>query len=370
MNRSLLSHELLAASILLAGGIAGWFVWSRPGERNGVRAGIRVDTNTSSIRSHVAGTKPVSKPSGFQKSDTAAPADLWSGPPSPLVAMTETTWRQVVASYGENEPAPGSERATEWRLALARAGELAGEGAVNALLEADRKDGRGFTRAAEAFAGWAGRDPDAAWEWLAASNDEKLRSALLPHFALRQSGDPAVEALTALPRLHSDDQDATADRVVLDLIQSAGYEAGDALLEELIKDESGDSETDPMVRSLFEVLAQYREEAVRNGGSLEAQREWLETFADRSFVSSEHFKVAASQLQAQQGPAAAVDWLAALAGTGTAAPAEPALQDLLRHWAEQDADAAGRWLAAQREHPAYDALAAHLRASRSSRAGK
>ena len=245
-----------------------------------------------------------------------------------------------------------------------------GEAAVNELLEADRTDGRGFARAAEAFAGWAGRDPDAAWEWLAASDDEKLRSALLPTFALRQSGDPAVEALTALSSLPSEDPDAAASRAALDLIESAGYEAGDALLEGLIKDEPDGPGTDPIVRSLFEVLAQYREEAVRNGGSLEAQCEWLETYADRSFVSSEHFASAARQLGAQQGPAAAADWLASMASTGTAAPAGPALRDLFRHWAGQDVDAAGRWLAAQREHPAYDALAADLRASRSSRAGK
>ena len=57
MNRSLLRHGPLAAGILLAVGIAGWFVWSRSGERNGGQAGSGVDANPSPIRSQGGGDR-------------------------------------------------------------------------------------------------------------------------------------------------------------------------------------------------------------------------------------------------------------------------------------------------------------------------
>lgn len=283
---------------------------------------------------------------------------LWQGSPSDLTRMTAANWRETLRAY-PLPPADSVEAKTiEWSMALSRAGFLAGRTAVESLLAEDQADGGGYRRSAEAFAGWVAHHPEQAWAWLSDSPDDHLRSALLPRFTWRVSEAATEQAIDDFVKLAAANQGALAAGTTLDLIQSAGYEAADDLLDRPFGDGEAAEAVDRTKQIIFDVLVEQRRSAVVNGGSVEEMCDWLGTHADQPYVRTEHFADAASELGALKGRAAAADWLASLPGNTASSAAVEVLANHVAQWASRDTSGVAAWLEAQRQHPAYARMAA------------
>lgn len=283
---------------------------------------------------------------------------LWQGSLSDLARMTADNWRETLRAY-PLPPADALEVKTiEWTMALSRAGFLAGRTAVEALVAEDQAESIGYRRSAEAFAGWVAQNPEQAWNWLSDSPDEDLRSALLPRFTWKVSEAATEQAIDEFAKLPAANQATLAVATTLDLIQSAGYEAADDLLDRPFGDDEAPEAVDQTKQLIFDVLVDQRRSAVVNGGSLDEMCDWLGTHADQGYVRSEHFAEAASELAALKGRAAAADWLASLPDNTTSSATVDVLANHVEQWASGDSVGVAAWLENQRQHPAYARMAA------------
>ncbi|MFN0126317.1 MAG: hypothetical protein ACKV19_06490 [Verrucomicrobiales bacterium] len=344
-------RRVFAAAGLGLAGLGGWLIFRPPLIGPSV-APLPAPSDAVPARPQKIGWKP------------SLSLSLWQGSPDFLTQMTAENWREKLRAYPLPAADAGSVKKTEWSLAFSRAGFLAGRVAVETLLIEDQVAGGGFRQSAEAFDGWVAKDPEAAWAWLSESTDDRLRSALLPRFTWRLSEEATKLAIEDFSNLPAEDQRSLAVATTLDLLQSAGYEAADDLLDRQ-GPEGADQEAAEQTRQvIFDVLMQQRQTAVANGGSLDEVCEWLGTYADRAYVRPEHFAEVASLLGAQQGPASAATWLAALVNDQTAPPVQEVLSHNFLRWTEDDPSAAATWLESQRQHPAYEQLAAQLAAGR------
>ncbi|MGI8602961.1 MAG: hypothetical protein ACR2OZ_08155 [Verrucomicrobiales bacterium] len=324
---------LMLAAALAAAGVGGWMLWE-----NGLsRAKLEARTSDALVEDPSAIPMP-------QRPTEAARSPLSPEPTAALDRMTAANWREVLAALEGG--APGSTQETEWTLALAQAGALAGKEAVEELLATDVSGG-GFQGSAEAFSGWAAQVPDAAWDWLSAAENDRLRSALLPRFAWGLAQADTQSAITHFSQLAPEDKAALASETALSLIQSAGYEAADDWLDHEMLNADGDPGSSATLGALFDAVTFQREQAVQSGGSIEEMCDWLLTYADQGFVRSEHFLKAAEALGEREGRGAAVDWLSSVASAGGSPPVREALRTELAQWTAEDAEAARRWAAEQ-----------------------
>ena len=228
------------------------------------------------------------------------------------------------------------------------------------LLAKDRAGGDGLAQSSEVFAGWAAAEPEAAWEWLAASSDARLRSVFLPRFS---SGVPEVPdelALEQFTNLPIEQKREKAVQAIQDLLETGGYDAAETLLDREASAAAGDPVAEGILQTLFDTVAKHREQAMKSGGSVEETTNWLASYSDRSFVRKEHYSIAAAELGAREGPESAAAWLASLASEDAAEPVKSALADNIQQWAVRDPAAAGAWVKTLEDHPSYEVMVSHL----------
>jgi hypothetical protein len=223
---------------------------------------------------------------------------------------------------------------------------------IEELVEKDRARGGGFGTSAQAFEGWAARDPEAAWAWMRQAEDESLRGACLPRFAWGISAAETGKQFEYFKQLSDAEKSMVARDTARSLIQTEGFDAANQLLAAEVASlpDGGDNKA---LQNIFDVVARQFRHAVENGGDPDEACRWLAAYADKTFVSPDQFRQMASQLAKGRGPDSAVNWLASIYTANTAAATQPALAATMQQWAGQDPNAAGAWLRAQRDHPGY-----------------
>ncbi len=292
------------------------------------------------------------------------PYRLWTHSNSTLDGMHEGNWRECLAAVRPETLVAGTKSWSEWQTALYRAGMQGRRIAVEELLAIDRSEGDAFSQSSEVFAGWASTEPEAAWDWLADSSDERLRSALLPRLTPSVAEVPEEMAIEQFTNLPTEQKTARAAVMMQDLLETGGYDAADSLLDREASAETGDPAALVVLQTLFDTVAAQREEAMKNGGSVEDAADWLASYADRPFVRVEHFSIVASELGARMGPESAAEWLASMASEDAAEAVKSALADTIQQWIAMDRAAADTWLKTQEDHPSYGMMALHLKDSR------
>lgn len=148
-----------------------------------------------------------------------------------LLHMTADNWREVIATFGKISEDSGRDPADEWKLALFRAGQVAGAEVMDTYLD-DEFDKRNV-RSWQTLYGWATKDPRSAIEWLkkVEAAGHKTNSdhytAVLSGAALSNPQD----ALKLLGELPVDKRKGCAGNFVWNVVQNGGVQALDSVLQ-------------------------------------------------------------------------------------------------------------------------------------------
>lgn len=147
-----------------------------------------------------------------------------------LLHMTAENWKEVVASFDKVSTETGRDPGNEWKLALFRGGQIAGEEAMNSYLSGGLKNKK--TESWQVLYGWGSKDPRGALAWLrkaeADGNEISAENynAVIAGTAL---GNPN-EALALLGELSPQHQQGVAGHLVWNTIQNGGIDALDSVI--------------------------------------------------------------------------------------------------------------------------------------------
>jgi len=148
-----------------------------------------------------------------------------------LLNMTADNWRDVIASFNKTSTETGRDPGNEWKLALFRAGQVAGQEAMDSYLASGLKNNT--MQCWQTLYGWGSKDPRAALAWLKKAEAEghktsnELYSAVISGTALNNPQD----ALRLLDEIPPDKRKNCAGNLVWNVVQNGGTDALDAVLE-------------------------------------------------------------------------------------------------------------------------------------------
>lgn len=146
-----------------------------------------------------------------------------------LLHMRAENWREVVESFNQISLTTGRDPGNEWKLALFRAGQVAGSEAMDSYLAKGLKNP---TACWQTLYGWGSKDPRAALAWLKKAEAEghktsnEFYSAVISGSALSNPQD-ALKLLNEIPAERRKD---CAGNFVWNVVQNGGTEALEPLL--------------------------------------------------------------------------------------------------------------------------------------------
>lgn len=168
-----------------------------------------------------------------------------------LLNMTADNWRDIVSSFSRISTETGRDPADQWRLALYRAGQIAGAESLEGYL----KDGlQGNSQHIwHSLQGWSSKDPQAALQWLekmeseghAVSND--YYAAVVSGCA-RENPDDALKLLAGLP---PEKRKSCAGHLVWNVVQNSGVDGLDPVLDYASKLDASDPDNARLAGDLF-----------------------------------------------------------------------------------------------------------------------
>ncbi|MES2657132.1 MAG: hypothetical protein V4689_00870 [Verrucomicrobiota bacterium] len=168
-----------------------------------------------------------------------------------LLNMTVDNWSDVVSGFGKLSAETGRDYFEDWKLALFRSGQVAGEDAMNVQLAAglEKKKNESWN----ILYGWSSKDPGAALDWLrkaeaagqAISNENY--SAVIAGAAL---GDPK-DALKLLAEIPSQSRKDCVGHLVWNTLENGGTGALDDIMQYASTLDSADSNNVSLANSLF-----------------------------------------------------------------------------------------------------------------------
>ena len=243
----------------------------------------------------------------------------------------------------------GGQYETEQRQFLRAWGRLDGA----AALADSMSDGNGKTGTPEtmaALAGWAQSHPAAATVWLEAQGKDALSGnltlGLIDGWSLTDF-DAASAYAASLPRSTARDE---FRNLLLQRALAAGVPEAQRWLTSIPADEHNQLYKQRAFDSLISSMMK-RDPA--------AAATWISTMGRQTFMDGAGIAQVATHLAASSPPEA-IRWLESLgmgggkAGAGSA----NAYASVASAWSQQDQEALGTWLNAQKTHPAYDQMAA------------
>jgi hypothetical protein len=167
-----------------------------------------------------------------------------------LLNMTADNWRDVVASFGKISSATGRDPGDEWKLALFRAGQVAGPEAMDSHLAMGLKNP---TQCWQTLYGWSSKDPRAALAWIKKAEADghktsnELYSAIISGTALNNPQD----ALKLLDEIPAERRKNCAGNLVWNVVQNGGTEALDPLLRYASSLDASNSSNAELANGLF-----------------------------------------------------------------------------------------------------------------------
>jgi hypothetical protein len=168
-----------------------------------------------------------------------------------LLHMTAENWRDVVASFNKISQTTGRDPGNEWKLALFRAGQVAGAEAMDSYLEGGLKN-RG-TQCWQTLYGWGSKDPHAALAWLKKAEAEghktsnELYSAVISGSALSSPQD----ALKLLDQIPAERRKDCAGNLVWNVVQNGGTDALEPVLQYASSLDASNSSNEALANGLF-----------------------------------------------------------------------------------------------------------------------
>jgi len=168
-----------------------------------------------------------------------------------LLHMTAENWRDVVATFGKISTTTGRDPADEWKLALFRAGQVAGAEVMDSYL-GDGFDKRNL-RSWHTLYGWSSKDPRAALDWLKKVETEGHKTSS-EHYTAVISGaalSNPQDALKLLGELPADRRKDCAGNFVWNVVQNGGTEALDPVLQYASTLDASDSNNQKLANDLF-----------------------------------------------------------------------------------------------------------------------
>jgi hypothetical protein len=173
-----------------------------------------------------------------------------------LLHMTTENWADVVATFGKISRSSGRDPADEWKLALFRAGQVAGGEAMDSYLAGDLK--KQGSKVCHTLYGWGSKDPRAALDWLRKAEAEGHKTAN-EHYTAIISGaalnDPqaALKLLAELPAAQRKD---CAGNLVWNVVQNGGTGALDPVLQYASALDTSDPNDAKLANDLFQEVTQ------------------------------------------------------------------------------------------------------------------
>jgi hypothetical protein len=173
-----------------------------------------------------------------------------------LFNMTADNWQDVVSGFGKLSAETGRDYFEEWKLALFRSGQVAGEDAMNVQLAAglDKKKNESWN----ILYGWSSKDPGAALDWLrkaaaagSAIPDENY-SAVIAGAAL---GNPQ-EGLALLAEIPAQSRKACVGHLVWNTLENGGIGALDDVMQYASSLNPADANNASLANSLFSETAE------------------------------------------------------------------------------------------------------------------
>ncbi|MES2477224.1 MAG: hypothetical protein V4640_15675 [Verrucomicrobiota bacterium] len=264
---------LPSAALLLAGITVGLTVGkllfsssSAPREDSETTA---VPTRSSPL-GRSSGTRP--EPTGITKIRQAPTAELGSlaqlamSKPDPvekrrlltecLLNMTADNWSDVVSGFGKLSAETGRDFFEDWKLALFRSGQVAGEDAMNAQLAAglEKKKNESWN----ILYGWSTKDPDAALDWLRKAEaaghkiSDQNYSAVIAGAALSHPED----ALSRLAEIPPQSRKACVGNLVWNVLENGGTAALDDVMHYASRLDANDSDSAELSDGLFSEITE------------------------------------------------------------------------------------------------------------------
>ena len=173
-----------------------------------------------------------------------------------LLHMTAQNWRDVVATFGKISTTSGRDPADEWKLALFRAGQVAGDEVMDSYLDDDFE--KPNLRSWQTLYGWSSKDPRAALDWLKKVEGEGRKTSSDQYTAIISGAalsDPQG-ALKLLDELPADKRKDCAGNLVWNVVQNGGTGALDPLLQYASALDTSDSANAELANDLFHEVTQ------------------------------------------------------------------------------------------------------------------
>jgi len=268
-----------------------------------------------------------------------------------LRGVTTDNWRDIIDVFVRQTASTGRRHPDEWRLTLARVGEIAGAAAVEEMLASAKQWEQG--RAPALLAGWAAGDPKAAQAWLASQDPErqKLLGPGLVNGLARSEPDAALAVMQSFAGM----RDTLVPQIMDETIQRGGFRAGEELLMRTF------SRTDvpaDVKGALFYHIGMREIEMARFRGEPEAVLDWADSYVARDLVMGPATLKEIVAFSAQADAPATLAWIEARSDKW--APEHhssgiwPAIATaMLAQAPEQFA----KWMEAHRDHPQRDQIA-------------
>lgn len=168
-----------------------------------------------------------------------------------LLHMTAENWREVVTSFDKLSKETGRDAAEEWKLALFRAGQVAGPEAIQTCLPDGLK--RSSQESWSILYGWGSKDPRAALAWL--KNAETSGHETNPQNYTAVIAGAALDhpegALKLLAEIPPERRSGCAGHLVWNILQNGGADALDTVLQYASTLDSNDPNDSQFSSSLF-----------------------------------------------------------------------------------------------------------------------
>lgn len=173
-----------------------------------------------------------------------------------LLNMTAENWLEVVSSFNKLSNETGRDRENQWKLALFRSGQVAGEAAMDSYLSAGLKNKK--SEAWEVLYGWSSKDPRAALAWLknaeAAGKEISTENynAVIAGTALGNPND----ALALLDGISPQHRQGIAGHLVWNTTQNGGTDALDSVIQYASKLDASDPNAAALAGDLFKEVTE------------------------------------------------------------------------------------------------------------------
>ncbi|MEW6303478.1 MAG: sigma-70 family RNA polymerase sigma factor [Verrucomicrobiota bacterium] len=369
----------LAAAVVVAAAIPLAMQWNENADLRREVAQLKqqlADALKSRAPARPTPTAAVARPRSTARSEMAAPAATAASPSPEAKYVSALNWRQALfeqdpvrraqaiaqllaeltaatapeaAQAFADARANGSTFGEEYRLFLRAWGKLDGAAAVAHLTSSGGK----LTNSAEmlaALAGWASANPHNAKAWIETLPEDAPREDLI--YGLLD-GWSMVDFRGASAYAESRPRSAARDgfrELLLQRSLAAGGIAGAQDWFARIPDDEHNSLYKQ--RAFGEVIKAmlYRDPS--------AAAQWIAQLGGHPCVTGDAVKLAAAKL-AESSPSQAMHWLQSLSSLGPD-QLTAGLTKVVDAWSRQDPHAAGTWLNQNRQHPAYDTLAARF----------